>query len=101
MPVLQLFTFLQCFASLLLLGIAYGFMCLCITLIAVACAHFEKLASAILDIRQQHITPHYEQEDGQVHETASNDLQAKLNSCILQHQEIMAYVRNELRNTLV
>jgi hypothetical protein len=65
-------------------------MCLCTTLIAVACAHFEKLTSAILDIRQQHITPHHEQEDGQVHEIASYDLQAKLNACIHHHQEIMA-----------
>ena len=65
-------------------------MCLCTTLISVACANFEKLTSAILDIRQQHITPHYEQEDGQFHEIANNDLQAKLIACIRHHQEIMA-----------
>ena len=65
-------------------------MCLCTTLIAVACARFEKLTSAILDIKQQYITPHHEQEDGQVHEIANCDLQAKLIACIRHHQEIMA-----------
>jgi len=64
-------------------------MCLCTTLIAIACAQFEKLTSALLDIRQQHITPHYEQEDGQFHKIPSCELQAKLNACIRHHQEIM------------
>jgi hypothetical protein len=65
-------------------------MSLVTTLIAVACAQFEKLKAAILDIRQQHITPYRGQEDEQVHTAADCDLQAKLHSCIRHHQEIMA-----------
>jgi hypothetical protein len=48
------------------------------------------LKAAILDIRQQHITPHNLQEDEQVHKIANCDLQAKLNMCIRHHQEVMA-----------
>jgi hypothetical protein len=56
----------------------------------VACAQFQKLKVAILDIKQEHITPHHRQEDEQVHTTAKSSLQAKLNACIRHHQEIMA-----------
>ena len=56
---------------------------------AVACSQFDKLKLAILDIRQQHITPHHQQEDEQVHKTANSDLQAKLNACIRHHHDII------------
>jgi hypothetical protein len=68
----------------------HGFLSLCIILIAVACGQFEKLKAAILDIRQEHITPRQGQEDEQVHKAAYCDLQAKLNACIRHHQDIMA-----------
>jgi len=64
-------------------------MSLVITLIVVACSQFQKLNMAILDIRQQHITPHHGQEDEQDHTIANCDLQAKLNACIRHHQDIM------------
>jgi hypothetical protein len=88
--ILYFFTFLQCFTSLLILGINYGFLSLCATLIAVACAQLEKLKAAILDIRQEHITPYRGQEGEQVHTAADCDLQAKLNACIRHHKDIMA-----------
>jgi hypothetical protein len=81
--------FLQCFTSLLAMGIVYGYMSLVITLIAVACSQFDKLKAAILDIRQQHITPQHGQENDQVHTAANCDLQAKLNACIRHHQDII------------
>jgi hypothetical protein len=56
----------------------------------VACAQFDKLKAAILDIRQQHITAQYGLEDEQVHTIANSELQAKLRECIRHHQEIMA-----------
>ena len=59
------------------------------TLIAVACSQFDKLKAAILDIRQQHITPHRGQEDEQDHAIANCDLQEKLNACIRHHQDII------------
>jgi hypothetical protein len=65
-------------------------MSLVTALIAVACAQLEKLKAAILDIRQEHITPYRGQEDEQVHTAADRDLQAKLNACIRHHQDIMA-----------
>jgi hypothetical protein len=71
-------------------GIVCGYTSLVATLIAVACSQFDKLKAAILDIRQEHITPQNWQEDEQVHTIANCDLQAKLNVCIRQHQEIMA-----------
>jgi hypothetical protein len=55
----------------------------------VACAQFEKLKAAILDIRQQHITAHQGQEEEQVHTVEDCELQAKLNVCIQHHQDIM------------
>jgi hypothetical protein len=64
-------------------------MSLVTTLIAVACAQFEKLKAAILDIRQEHITPYHGQEDEQVHTAADCYLQAKLNACIRHHQDIL------------
>jgi len=83
------FTYLQCFASLLLLGIECVYAALVTTLIAVACSQFDKLKTAILDIRQQHITPQHRQEDEQVHTIANCDLQAKLNACIRHHQNVI------------
>ena len=65
------------------------FLCLNTILISVACAQFEKLKAAILDIKQQHITPHHVQEDDQVHKIAKCNLQEKLKACIRHHQEIM------------
>jgi hypothetical protein len=67
-----------------------GYMSFIITLIAVACSQFDKLKAAILDIRQQHITPQHGQEDEQDHTIANCDLQAKLNACIRHHQNIIA-----------
>jgi len=65
------------------------FLCLNTILISVACVQFEKVKAAILDIRQQHITPHHVQEDEQVHQIAKCNLQGKLNACIRHHQEII------------
>ena len=83
------FIYLQCFASLVIVGAVFGYMSLVTTLIAVACSQFDKLKAAILDIRQQHITPRHVQEDEQVHIIANCDLQAKLNACIRRHQDII------------
>ena len=71
------------------MGILCGYMSLVTTLIAVACSQFDKLKATILDIRQQHITPHLRQEDEQVDTIANCDLQAKLNACIRHHQDII------------
>jgi len=78
----------QCLTSLLLIGLVFGFSCLNTVLIAAACAQFQKVISAILDIRQQHIKPHYLHEDEQVLKSAKCNLQAKLNACIQHHKEI-------------
>jgi hypothetical protein len=86
---LLIFTYFQCFASLLGLSIACGYLSLVTTLTAVACSQFGKLKAAILHIRQQHITRHHRQEDGQDHTIANCDLQAKLNACIRHHQNII------------
>ena len=83
------FTYLQCFASLVGVGVICGYISLVTTLSAVACSQFEKLKAAILDIRQQHITLRHEQEDEEVHTIANFDLQAKLNACIQYHQNII------------
>jgi len=83
------FTYLQCFTSLVAMGISCGYMTLVTTLIHVACSQFDKLKLAILDIRQQRITPHRGHEDGEVHTIANCDLQAKLNACIRHHQNII------------
>ena len=83
------FTYLQCFTTLLTLGVLCGYTSLVTTMIAVACSQFDKLKMAILDIRQQHITPHHRQEDEQDHTIANCDLQAKLNACIRHHQNII------------
>jgi len=83
------FTYLQYFATLAIVCIACGYMSLVTTLIAVACSQFEKLKAAILDIRQQHITPQHRQEDEQDNATANCDFQAKLNTCIQHHQDII------------
>jgi hypothetical protein len=80
------FVYLQCFASLFAVGSVCGYMSLVTTLIAVACSQFDKLKAAILDIRQQHITPQHRQEDEQVDIIANCDLQAKLNACIRLHR---------------
>jgi len=83
------FTYLQCFTTLLAVGAFCGYMSLVNTLIAVACSQFDKLKAAILDIRQQHITPHRGQEDEKDNAIANCDLQAKLNACIRHHQDII------------
>ena len=71
------------------MGIVFGYMSLVTALIAVACSQFDKLNKALLDITQQHITPHQGQEDEQDHSIASFDLQAELNTCIRHHQNII------------
>jgi hypothetical protein len=83
------FVYLQCVASLVAVGVVCGYMSLVTTLIAVACSQFDKLKMAILDVRQQHITPHYRQEDEQDHTIVHCHLQAKLNACIRHHQIII------------
>ena len=79
------FIYLQCFASLVTVGVVFGYISLVTTLIAVACSQFDKLKLAILDIRQQHNT----QEGEEVHTIANCDLQTKLNAFIRQHQNII------------
>jgi len=74
---------------LLATGIVCGYLSVVTTMVAVACTQFQKLNVAILDIKQQHVTPHYGQEDEQDHTTAKCDLQAKLNACIRHHQNII------------
>jgi len=85
-----MFTSFQCFTSLLSLGILCGYMSLVTTLIAVACSQFDKLTAAILDIRQQHITPQLGKENENVPTITNRDFQAKLNKCIRHHQDTMA-----------
>jgi len=58
-------------------------------LTSAACSQFEKVKAAILDIRQQHITPHHRQKDEQDNAIANSDLQAKLNASIRHNQEVM------------
>ena len=79
----------QCFTTLQQLGLLYSFPCLNAVLIVVACAQFQKLKAAILDIRQEYITPQHVQEDEQVDNIANCNFQAKLNVCIRHHQEII------------
>jgi hypothetical protein len=86
---LLIFTYLQCFTSLVGAIIQYGYLSLITTLIAVACSQFDKLKAAIQDIRQQHITSHHRQEHEQVHTTVNCDLQYKLNLSIQHHQDII------------
>jgi len=83
------FTYLQCFASLVAMGTLCGYLSLVTTLIAVACSQFDRLKMAILDIRQQHITPQHRHEDEQDHKIANCDLQDKLTACIRHHQNII------------
>jgi hypothetical protein len=80
---------LQFLSLLQILGLLFGFPYLNTILIAVACAQFQKLKAAILDIRQQHITPHHVQEDKQVYKIGKYNLEGKLNECIRHHQEII------------
>ena len=80
---------IQGFTSLLAMGMAYGFPCLCITLNSVACSQFQKLKAAILGIGQEHITQPIGQEDEIFRKTANCILQDELNMCIRHHQEIM------------
>ena len=81
-------TYLQCFASLVIVGVACGYMSLVTTLIAVACSQFEKLKAVVLDIRQEHMTPRHGQEDERDNAIANCHFQAKLNTCIRHHQDI-------------
>ena len=69
------------------MGAVYVYTSLIIALIAIACTQFDKLKEAILDIRQQHITPQLGQEDEPDHTTANCDLQIKLNEYIRHHQD--------------
>jgi hypothetical protein len=71
------------------MGAVYVYMSLIIVLIAIACTQFDKLKAAILDIRQQHITPQRGQEDEQDNAIANCDLQSKLKAFIRHHQEII------------
>jgi len=64
-------------------------MCLSTTLISVACSQLEKLTTAILDIKQEHVTSPQGQEDEQDHKSVNSILQDKLNACIRHHQEIL------------
>ena len=84
-----IFTYFQCFTSLLSLGAICGYMSLVTTLIAVACSQLDKLKAALQDISQQHTTPHVRQEDGQDHTIANSELQSNLNACIRHHQYII------------
>jgi hypothetical protein len=82
--------FLQCFTSLVSLGITCGFTSLVTTFIAVACSQFEKVKADILDIRQQHITVRHGLDDEHDNANTNCDLHEKLNACIRHHQEIIA-----------
>jgi len=84
------FIFFQWLSSLTLAGLTIAFPSLFITLAAVACAQFEKLKAAILDITPQHITPHNEQQYEQVRTDALCDMQAKIIKCIRHHQEVLS-----------
>jgi hypothetical protein len=94
-------TYLQGSTAFLSLRIKFGRMSLVITLIAVAYSHFDNVKAAILDIRQQHITSHDEQEVEQVYSIANCELQTKLNTCIRHHQKIKLYILRELPNILL
>jgi len=83
---IQIFTSLQSFASLLSLGITYGYLSLVTTMISVACAQFDKLNAAILNIKEEAITPLQNEE---VHTFANCNLHAKLSACIRLHQDII------------
>jgi len=85
-----IFTSLQCFASLMSASLIRSFPSLCTTLNSVACTQFDKLKANMLDISQQHITPHHTQDDEQIPTTADCDLKIKLYACIRHHQDIMA-----------
>ena len=83
------FTYLQCFASLVIVGVVCGYMFLVTTLLAVASSQYEKLKAAILDIRQELISPRQGQENEQDNAIANCDFQTKLNTCIRHHQNII------------
>jgi len=85
---MEIFTLFQCLSSLLGVCVMCGYTSLVTTLIAVACSQFDKLKTAILDIRQQHITTHHAQEDEQDNAIENFDFQTKLNTCIRHHQDI-------------
>ena len=76
-------------ATVLGLGVVYGFIALVTTLTAVACSQLDKLKAAILDIRQKNITSQHGQGDGQENSVAICNFQAKLNVCIRHHQGLM------------
>jgi len=72
-----------------MMGVTFGYLTLCIALIAVACTQFDKLKAAMLAIRKEHITPHHGQEDEHNVATVNCNLQAKLNACIRHNQDII------------
>jgi len=84
-----LLTYSQFLASLLIIAIFVGFLSLYTILVAVACAQFQKMNAAILDIRQQNTTSHHIQQNEQVHATEYSNMQAKLNACVRHHHKIM------------
>jgi len=85
----SIFNYFQFFMSLPAMGVICALLSVVTTLISVAYTQFDKLKAAILDIRQQHITPQHRQEDEQDNAIANCDLQAKLNACIGHHQDIV------------
>jgi len=86
---LQIFNSLQCFPTLLAIGVVYVYTSLIVVLIAIACTQFDKIKAAILDIREQHITPRHGQENEQDNAITNCDLQAKLSACVRHHQDVM------------
>ena len=81
---------MQCFTTLVGVGITCGFLALVTTLISVACTQFQKVKAAILGIRQQNITSQHGLQDEHDIVIANCDLQVKLHACIRHHQEVMA-----------
>ena len=71
------------------MGTSHGFLSLCTSLIAVACAQIQKLNAALLDMKQEYIKPHLRQEYAEDYKVAKRNLQTKLNACIRHHQEII------------
>jgi hypothetical protein len=92
----------QGIASLFVICLFIGFQSLYATLVCVACSQLEKLAVALSDIRQTHVTLQQDSEDrarqqtrqGQTHISVElfHHMQKQLNDCIRHHQQIKQYV---------
>jgi hypothetical protein len=88
----------QILASLLIISICSGFPGLYTALVCVACSQLEQLTTALLDIRQTHVTAERdsrtqtdqqeEQEQARASEELFRHMQKQLNNCIRHHQEI-------------